>query len=80
MSDNDRRPTTEIGDVVIHHASPRTWIPAAIIRAGDLDGRRSRVQSSRAAALEIARELLLPRGRIYIRHHDDAIWETVEGN
>lgn len=77
MANNRGHPITEVGDVVIHHAAPRVWQPAAIERDGDLVGNRTPVQLTRAAALAAARSLLLPGHRIYIRHGDDAEWEEV---
>ena len=72
-----RHPLTDIGDVVIHHRAPKVWVPCAITTPGDLDGRPTAVLTSRTAALAAAHSLLLSGRRMYIRHHDDAMWEEV---
>jgi hypothetical protein len=77
MGQLDRPPITDVGDVVIHHLAPRVWVPSAITRNGDINGRATTAVRSRLAALAAAQSLLLPGGRIYIRHHDDAEWEEV---
>ena len=75
-----RRPITDVGDVVIQHRAPRVWEPCAITRHADVEGRPMRTYGSRDDAVAAARELLLPGRRIYIRHHDDAIWEVVQAD
>jgi hypothetical protein len=78
LSSESWQPKTQIGDVIVHHAAPKFWIPASVSDTGDLDGTKTKVsKTSRDAAVAAARELLRPGGRIYIRHHDDAIWEEV---
>ena len=76
---NDKRwpPITEIGDVIIHHAAPKVWQPAAVVLSGDVVGTRTQVHFSRAGALAAAHRLLLPGRRIYVRHYDDAEWEEI---
>ena len=65
------------GDVVIRHRAPKVWIPCAIARDGDIDGLPSTPRTSRPSAVVAAAALLAPRGRIYIHHQDDALWEEV---
>lgn len=78
MSSESWRPNTEIGDVIVHHAAPKLWLPASVTDNGDLAGTKTKVsKTSRDAAVAVARELLRPGGRIYIHHHDDAYWEQV---
>jgi hypothetical protein len=73
------RPHTEIGDVIVHHAAPKVWLPARVTEPGDLVGTTTQVsRMSRDAALAVAQTLLRPGGRIYIYHRDDAEWEGVE--
>jgi hypothetical protein len=72
------RPSTEIGDVIIHHAAPKVWIAASVTNAGDLVGHLTSIpRTTRDSALVAARELLQPDRQIYIHHHDDAVWEQV---
>jgi hypothetical protein len=72
------RPSTEIGDVIIHHAAPRVWLPATVFQSGDLAGKVAVApKTTRDAALTVARELLQPGRCIYIHHRDDAEWEQV---
>lgn len=78
MANTPRRPITEIGDVIIHHVAPKVWMPSAVTKAGDLDGRAMTPHISRLGAMAAARELLLPGRRIYIRHQDDAEWEDAK--
>ena len=78
MSSEPWCPNTEIGDVIVHHAAPKVWVPASVTEHGDLAGAGTKVsKTSRDAAMAVARELLRPGGRIYIHHHDDAQWEQV---
>ena len=78
MSSQQWSPSTEIGDVIVHHAAPRVWFAATVTQPGDLVGATTRVsKASRDAALAVARELLRPGRRIYIHHQDDAEWEQV---
>jgi hypothetical protein len=72
------RPRTEVGDVLIHHAAPKVWIPATVVQSGDLVGKTAVApKTTRDAALTVARELMQPGRRIYILHRDDAEWEQV---
>lgn len=72
------RPHTAIGDVIVHHAAPRVWIPAIVTEPGDLHGNAAVApKMTRDAALTVAQTLLQPGGCIYIHHRDDAEWEQV---
>ena len=72
------RPRTAVGDVIVHHAAPRVWIPATVVEPGDLQGEVAIApKMTRDAALAFAHTLLIPGGSIYIYHRDDAEWEQV---
>jgi hypothetical protein len=72
------RPRTEIGDVIVHHAAPRVWIPATVVQAGDLHGSVATApKMTRDAALTVAYSLLQPGRCLYIYHRDDAQWEQI---
>ena len=67
------RPSTEVGDVLIHHAAPKVWIPATVVQSGDLVGETAdSPKTTRDAALTVAHRLLQPGRCIYIHHRDDA--------
>jgi hypothetical protein len=71
-------PSTEVGDVIIHHAAPKVWKAATVTQLGDLVGTMTGTpQRSRDAALAAARDLVSPGCRIYIHHQDDGAWEPV---
>jgi hypothetical protein len=73
---NPWRPSTDPGDVIVHHAAPKVWIAARVVQPGDLVGTMQPIpQMKRDAALTEARTLLAPGRQIYIHHHDDAEWE-----
>ncbi len=74
------KPSIHVGDVIIHHFRPKSWAATAAMTPGDMDGTPTKVDTSRTAAVETARTLVAPRGRIYIRHHDDAEWEEVRAD
>lgn len=72
------RPRTEVGDVLIHHAAPKVWLPATVVQSGDLVGQAAVApKTTRDAALTVAHSLLQPGRCIYIYHRDDAEWEQV---
>jgi hypothetical protein len=72
------RPRTEVGDVIIHHAAPRVWMPATVEQPGDLQGKVAVApKTTRDAALTVAYSLLQPGRCVYIHHRDDAQWEHV---
>ena len=72
------RPHTEVGDVLIHHAAPKVWLPATVVQSGDLVGKAAVApKTTRDAALTVAHSLLQPGRCIYIHHRDDAEWEQV---
>jgi hypothetical protein len=74
------RPSTETGDVIIHHAAPKVWVAASVTQTGDLVGKMTDIpKTSRDGALVVAREMLQPGRQIYIHHRDDAEWEQVRG-
>lgn len=78
MGTESWRPSTDVGDVIIHHAAPKVWIPASVTASGDVVGKMDGgPRTTRDAALDAARSLLGPGRRIYIHHHDDAEWERV---
>ena len=70
-------PITDVGDVIIHHVAPKVWLPCAVRAQGDLEGSPTDPYTSRAGAMAVAQELLVPGRRIYVCHHDDAEWEAV---
>jgi hypothetical protein len=71
-------PRTEIGDVIVHHAAPRVWIPATVVQPGDLHGQVAVApKTTRDAALTVAQGLVQSGRCIYIYHRDDAQWEQV---
>jgi hypothetical protein len=71
-------PSTDIGDVIIHHAAPKVWVAAIVTQPDDLVGTTAGIPKTlRDHALTVARELVRAGGRIYIHHRDDATWEPV---
>ena len=78
MSTETCPPSTNAGDVIVHHAEPDVWVVASVRHSGDPFGRMQMLpKKSRDAALAAARLVLASGHRIYIHHHDAAEWECL---